>query len=80
MNTSTITQKGQTTIPVIIRKFLGLDAGGKIAYATLPDGSVLLKPVQDDLGSLKGFMPAHKPISLEEMEKAVHLRRRARFS
>jgi AbrB family looped-hinge helix DNA binding protein len=77
MNTSTITEKGQTTIPVFIRNFLGLNSGGKIIYTTLPDGTVLLKPMQDNIGSLKGFFSAHKPMTLEQIEKAILKRRKS---
>lgn len=35
---STITSKGQTTVPKAVRKALGVDYGGKIAYRIDDDG------------------------------------------
>jgi antitoxin PrlF len=37
--TSTITAKGQTTVPKAVRQALGIDCGGKIAYR-IEDGCV----------------------------------------
>jgi antitoxin PrlF len=37
--TSTITAKGQTTVPKAVRQALGIDCGGKIAYR-IEDGQV----------------------------------------
>jgi antitoxin PrlF len=39
--TSTITAKGQTTVPKAVRQALGLDYGGKIAYR-IEDGRVMI--------------------------------------
>jgi antitoxin PrlF len=38
---STITAKGQTTVPKAVRQALGLDYGGKIAYR-IEDGRVVI--------------------------------------
>ena len=38
---STITAKGQTTVPKVVRQALGLDYGGKIAYR-IEDGRVVI--------------------------------------
>jgi antitoxin PrlF len=39
--TSTITAKGQTTVPKAVRKALGVTYGGKIAYRVEPGGVTL---------------------------------------
>ena len=80
MNTSTVTEKGQTTIPGFIRKYMGLHPGSKIAYVTLPDGSVLLKALADNIRSLKGMLSAGKKATLSEMAAAIGRRRKARFA
>jgi antitoxin PrlF len=43
MNISTITQKGQTTIPAEIRKKLDLHPGDKISFEVTKDNIVLRK-------------------------------------
>jgi antitoxin PrlF len=46
--TSTITAKGQTTVPKAVRQALGVDCGGKIAYR-IEDGRVTVhNPEADD--------------------------------
>ncbi len=41
---STVTTKGQTTIPLDVRQALGLTAGSKIEF-TLQNGSAVMRPV-----------------------------------
>jgi len=43
---STITGKGQVTLPVKIRRHLGVDIGDKIAFAVAEDGTVKVQPVK----------------------------------
>lgn len=42
MSDATLTSKGQTTIPKDIRDSLGLQAGHRMPFTRMPDGSVLL--------------------------------------
>jgi antitoxin PrlF len=42
---STITAKGQTTVPKSVRKILGIDLGGRVAFR-VEDGRVTLLPVE----------------------------------
>lgn len=39
----TISKKGQVTIPVGIRKALGLNAGDRVAFEILDDGRVIVR-------------------------------------
>jgi len=45
--TSTITAKGQTTVPKVVRQALGVDYGGKIAYR-IERGRVTVRNPQAD--------------------------------
>ena len=40
---STLTSKGQTTIPKDLRDRLTMKAGDRITFALLPDGTVLMR-------------------------------------
>jgi len=40
---STLTSKGQTTVPKDIRDSLGLKPGDKIAFTMMPDGTVQMR-------------------------------------
>ncbi len=69
---STLTIKGQTTLPKDIRDGLNLSAGDRIRYVMLDDGQVrLLKvgSVQRLAGIL--FDPNRKIVSLEDMEAVI---------
>jgi AbrB family looped-hinge helix DNA binding protein len=76
MSTSTLTSKGQITLPKTIRERLHLRAGDKVEFIVLDDGRVELIPVTAPVTRLKGMVPPpKKPVSLEAMETAI--RRRA---
>ena len=76
MAVSTITSKGQTTIPGEIRRHLKLKPGDRIEFVVEPDGKVVLVPATVDVRELKGILaPAPRRVSLEEMKAAI--RRRA---
>ena len=76
MPTSTITSKGQTTIPKSVRERLNLQAGDRVEFVIQDDRTVLLKPATIDVSALKGLLrrPDTKPVSLEHMKQAVKRR------
>jgi antitoxin PrlF len=75
MATSTMTTKGQVTIPLDVRQRLGLDAGDRIEFVEIGKGVFAIKPAIDDVRSLKGLLrkPA-KSISIEDMKAAIRSR------
>ncbi len=75
MAVSTITSKGQTTIPSEIRRHLNLKAGDRVEFVVEPDGKVVLVPATIDASELKGLLaPAPRRVSLEEMDAAIRER------
>jgi len=63
---TTMTQKGQVTIPVDIRNLLGLKAKDKVAFS-IDNGNVLLAPAKYTLETAYG---AVKPLSkLQDLKK-----------
>lgn len=62
---ATITSKGQVTIPVEVRRHLGLKQRDKIAFVIEPGGKVSLKapqyPTLDSLAGAAGTLPEPKP-------------------
>ena len=67
---SSITKKGQTTLPKPVRETLGLQAGDRVRYV-IADGGVRLlavRPISRLFGALEQDGPA---VTLEEMEQAV---------
>jgi len=75
MPVSTITSKGQTTIPAEIRRHLKLKAGDRVEFVVEADGKVVLVPATVDVSELKGLLaPAPCRVSLKEMEAAIRKR------
>jgi AbrB family looped-hinge helix DNA binding protein len=68
--TTTVTQKGQATIPVQIRELLGIKKNTKIVFEIKNNKEVSIKPVVDFF-SLKGSIKTNKPFDVEAMEKAI---------
>lgn len=69
---STLTIKGQTTLPKDIREGLSLSAGDRIRYIMLDDGQVRLlkvRSVQRLAGLL--FDEGREAVSLEDMDAAI---------
>jgi AbrB family looped-hinge helix DNA binding protein len=73
---STITERGQTTIPAEVRKALRLKPHQRLTYEIRDDG-VVVRPETENLmdlaGSLKSDVPAAS--KAEEREKARDARR-----
>lgn len=71
MQESTVTMKGQTTLPKDVRRALGLASGDRVRYVIL-DGEVRLlkvRPVSDLAGML--HREGRTPVSLDEMDAAI---------
>lgn len=68
--TTSVTQKGQATIPALIRKRLGITPNTKIVFELIDNNKASFKPVVDFL-SLKGSVKTDKPFDLNAMEKAI---------
>ena len=72
MSQSTVTVKGQTTLPREVRQALDLAPGDRLRYVILDDGQVRLlrtRPVSELAGLLKRAGQAL--VTLEEMEAAI---------
>jgi len=68
---STITRKGQTTIPKAIREFLGLKPNDKLFYL-IEDDKVILKPLRGDILEIRGVVkPRKRPEDYEQIRKIV---------
>ena len=73
-NTTTVTSKGQTTIPKRIRDRLNLKAGDRVEFVVEEDGKVVLVPATVRITELKGILPRpRRPVSLDAMEAAIKL-------
>jgi antitoxin PrlF len=71
VNESVLTSKGQTTIPVKIRKALHLKAGDTLEYYVQGD-VVMVQPKTVRASDLTELLPqASKTLSIEEINQAI---------
>lgn len=74
MSESTLTSKGQITIPKAVRERLHLEPGDKVYFDVQGDGSVSMvtrrHSVESLFGLLKDKVRLKRPISVEEMNPA----------
>ncbi|WBA82876.1 AbrB/MazE/SpoVT family DNA-binding domain-containing protein [Endozoicomonas sp. GU-1] len=73
MSTSSITSKGQVTIPSAIREKYQLQPGDKVLFQE-KDGVIILTPMSDDIEALGGCLAQHtngRKASLDDMEQAI---------
>ena len=81
MPSSTITAKGQVTIPKAIRDRLGLSEGDKLEFSIDDAGWIVARPQPADniCGILRDFAP-DVPVTVNAMNEAVRRRAAAPIS
>ena len=73
MPTSTLTSKGQITIPKEVRDQLHLKTGSRLEFVVDRSGRVILQPLNSDFRTLRGMVRSKRkrPVSIEEMNGAI---------
>ena len=83
MASSTLTSKGQITIPREVRDRLGLREGDRVVFQFDEQGNLLLRQeAQSPLGRLPGLLKhlaKDRPVTIEEMKAAVKQSAAERF-
>lgn len=71
---STITSKGQVTIPAEVRRHLGIGQGDKLAFVIDERGTIALKvPRYSDVASLAGAAGAlDTPVDWDRVQEIAH--------
>ena len=73
MPTATMTSKGQITIPIKVRRALGLTTGARIDFYEIEDGEYALRAKTGSIMDMRGCLAYAGPtITIEEMNQAVH--------
>jgi AbrB family looped-hinge helix DNA binding protein len=68
MSDAAVTSKGQITIPVEVRRALGLKARDRVVFTTLMDGTVVLRAKTRALAELAARVPAgRRGVGVESM-------------
>jgi antitoxin PrlF len=83
MPRTTLTSKGQVTIPKEIRQRLGLRRGDQLIFRFDERGTLTVEPAAPNLlGDLPGLLrhrADQRPATIEEMDQAVRKRAGKRF-
>jgi len=71
LSQTTMTSKGQTTIPKEIRDSLGLQPQDKLNFSLLSDGTVIMRAKKRSIKSVYGMLHQadRAVISIEEMQR-----------
>jgi antitoxin PrlF len=69
MTETTLTSKGQVTVPREIRDRLGLESGDKLRFTLLSDGTVIMRAKTRRLIDLAGSLtrPGQPAVGIEQM-------------
>lgn len=70
MHTSTLTSKGQVTIPADLRNLLDLHAGDSLVFQAV-DNKVIISKKKDDITAAFGMYRVDKKITLSNIQKAI---------
>jgi AbrB family looped-hinge helix DNA binding protein len=69
---STVTSKGQITVPKAVRERLALRPGDRLSFVIHDDGTVTIEAETVDLPSLKGVVKSGaRHVSVEQMDDAI---------
>ena len=69
MPESTITSKGQTTVPLEIRKRINAGPGARLVWHVMPDGGLIVRAKNKSILDLAGVLkaPKGKHVAIEAM-------------
>ncbi|MBK7276468.1 MAG: AbrB/MazE/SpoVT family DNA-binding domain-containing protein [Betaproteobacteria bacterium] len=69
MAESTITSKGQTTVPADIRALVHAKPGTRLVWSVMPDGTIIVRAKSKSILDMAGMLraPKGKRVSVEEM-------------
>jgi AbrB family looped-hinge helix DNA binding protein len=72
MPSATVTSKGQVTIPIQVRRALGLKPGAKIDFYEVEEGVYAMRPRNRSITKLKGCMAKREHVpTIKEMDEAI---------
>ncbi|HGG58888.1 MAG TPA: AbrB/MazE/SpoVT family DNA-binding domain-containing protein [Gammaproteobacteria bacterium] len=80
---STLTQKGQVTIPKEMRDSLRLSTGDKVEFVRGDQGEIIIKPVTRKVSEVAGMLGKYRksrPVTVEEMNRSIARHIRNEFS
>jgi len=70
MQSTTITTKGQVTIPIAIRKKFNLEPGERVMFS-IEDEKIILQPVSVNVEDSFGLVSSNHSVSLADMDLII---------
>ena len=69
MTESTLTSKGQKTVPADVRALGGANPGTRLVWSVMPDGTIIVRAKTQSILQMAGMLeaPKGKRVSVEEM-------------
>ena len=69
MAESTITAKGQTTVPAEIRAVMHAKPGTRLVWSAMPDGTIIVRAKTQSIRDMAGMLkaPKGKHITIDDM-------------
>lgn len=69
MTESTITAKGQTTVPADVRALVHATPGTRLVWSVTPDGTIIVRAKTKSILHMAGMLkaPKRKRVGVEEM-------------
>lgn len=69
MTESTITAKGQTTVPADVRALVHAEPGTRLVWSVMPDGTIIVRAKTKSVRELAGLvkLPKGKRVAIEDM-------------
>lgn len=69
MAESTITSKGQTTVPANVRALINAQPGTRLVWSVMPDGTIIVRAKTRSILDMAGMLesPKRKRVSIEAM-------------
>jgi AbrB family looped-hinge helix DNA binding protein len=66
---STITAKGQTTVPADVRALVHAKPGTRLVWSVMPDGTIIVRAKTKSILDMAGMLrpPKGKRVAVEEM-------------
>jgi antitoxin PrlF len=69
MAIATVTSKGQTTIPKSVRDAAGLQAGDRIHFTVLPDGTIIVRVKTRSVRDVARKAGARRHVTVGQMNR-----------
>ena len=68
---TTLTSKGQTTIPKEIRDSLGMKPGDRMTFTLMPDSTVVMRVKSKRVADLAGvlYKKGRRPVPVEQLSR-----------